>query len=459
MASSISLARPLLILALASPAFAGGARIVEPTGTQNFATIGAAVAAAVDGDVILVGGGTYPGFTITAKSVSIHAVPGADVAVVSPVAIASLAADQTVVLAGIHVDLPDPATSTPALSITNCAGTVRIERCAFRSADYFTWLCGTLQPGAPGVLVTGSPRVAFQSTQTKGGRGEGLDPFEFPLCAPAAPGGAGLVANTSTVALYDCTILGGQGGPSEGTIGRGGPGLALGAATVFTSNGWIEGGRGGTSLLQIPGAHGAQGGDAVTFAAASTLYDVSGAFVPGGGGAGSGGAGPSGANFVGGAPIALAGPARIASVTPLVQADLSTAAVSYHGGVGEQALMLGSLAPAFALSPVVHGTWLVQRSMLLPIVALGATDGQGNLAATLAIPDLPAGSLLQRRHLQSAVRSQGMIWLGSQASTVILDRDSGPDCDGNGVSDFVDVVLGTVSDANHNLIPDSCPGG
>jgi hypothetical protein len=48
---------------------------------------------------------------------------------------------------------------------------------------------------------------------------------------------------------------------------------------------------------------------------------------------------------------------------------------------------------------------------------------------------------------------------GSAASLLVLDRDSGPDCDLNGLNDFVQLIENPAQDANHNLIPDSCPGG
>jgi hypothetical protein len=359
----------------------------------------------------------------------------------------------------VHIAFPDDMGSAAPLSISNCAGQARIERCSFKASDFLTWFCPTLSDGGPGVSVLASPRVAFQDCVLTGGRGEGLDPNEYPLCTVAGDGGAGLAAVGSTIALYDCTLSGGEGGGSEGTEGIGGAGLALDHSSVLASNSSFHGGRGGANFLQIPGLHGATGGSAVTFANVSTLYEVVCTFVPGPGGYGSGGAGPTGPTFQGGAPLALAGPARSSRVTPAVQADLALWSIDYQGAPGEHALLLSSLEPAHVLAPVFHGTWLVRRVQLLPVQQLGITGGTGSLVTSLATGDLPAGSLVRKLCVQSAVRNSGSVWLGSQASLLLLDRDSGPDCNGNGVNDFVDVVLGTVPDANHNLIPDSCPGG
>jgi hypothetical protein len=449
----------LLVSALAPVARAGGVRIVEPTGTQNFATLGAAVSAAAEGDVLLVGAGSYSGFTVSGKSLWILAVPGADVVLGSPIVVSGLGANQSLLLSGLRVALPDDQDSAAALTIDHCDGPVRIERGSFKASDLLTWFCPTLQPGGPGVRVVSSPRVAFQACQLTGGRGEGLDPNEYPLCTPGADGGAGVEASSSTVVFYDCTATGGEGGGSEGTQGIGGAGLALTQSSALGSDSTFLGGRGGANYFQAQGTHGGMGGTSVSFAGSSTLYDVVCTFVPGPGGYGSGGTGPTGPLFVGGAPLALAGPARHAIVSPVVLADLSSWTIAYDGAPSEQALLLSSLEPAQVIAPAFHGAWLVRRAQLAAIQPLGLTSASGSLATALATGDLPAGSLLQKRCVQVAARNSGSAWLGSQASLLILDRDSGPDCNGNGVSDFVDILLGTAPDANHNLIPDTCPGG
>jgi hypothetical protein len=450
----------LLFVCMSAPAaIAGGVRIVEPTGTHNYATIGAAVAAAAEGDVLLVGTGSYPGFSVQGKSLWILAVPGADVVLDSPIVVSGLGASQSVLLSGLRVAIPDDQGSAPSLTIDHCDGPVRLERCSFKASDLLTWFCPTLQPGGPGVRVLSSPRVAFQACQLTGGRGEGLDPNEWPLCTPGADGGAGVEASSSTVVFYDCTASGGEGGGSEGTQGIGGAGLALTHASGLGSDSTFRGGRGGANYFQAQGTIGGTGGTSVSFADSSTLYDVVCTFVPGPGGYGSGGAGPTGPLFVGGAPIALAGPARQLIVSPVIQADLSLWSISYTGAPGEQALLLSSLEPAHVLAPAFHGAWLVRRAQLLPIQPLGITGATGSLATSLATGDLPAGTLYRKLCVQTAARNSGSAWLGSQASLLLLDRDSGPDCNGNGVNDFIDVILGTVPDANHNLIPDSCPGG
>jgi hypothetical protein len=41
----------------------------------------------------------------------------------------------------------------------------------------------------------------------------------------------------------------------------------------------------------------------------------------------------------------------------------------------------------------------------------------------------------------------------------ILNRDVGPDCNGNEISYYVDVIEGLAPDLNGNPIPDTCLGG
>ena len=81
------LASVLALLLIVPLADAGGVRIVDAGGRRNFADVQSAVDAAQDGDVLLVGAGTYPGFVIDAKEISVFAVPsgalGVTIAVVT----------------------------------------------------------------------------------------------------------------------------------------------------------------------------------------------------------------------------------------------------------------------------------------------------------------------------------------------------------------------------------------
>lgn len=447
----------VVLLAFAPIARAGGVRVVESSGTQNYADIVSAVAVAPDGAVILVGAGSYGGFSINGKSLSIFAVPGANVNVTGPVQVIGLADTQTVVLSGLRVvDGASSPQTRPALEILACAGQVRVQQCSFKAYDYFAGFCPgfPLQKGGPGARVTSSDRVAFTKCTITGGRGEGLDPNEMPGCAPAAEGGAGIEALGSTLALYEVTATGGEGGGAEFSPARGGAGLELPNGTMLASASVFTGGRGGQNFFMIsPPPCGGPGGTGCVLSASSTLHEIACTFA--GGSQGFFPCGGPGASISGGTPNSFAGPARIATIAPLVKSDLGSWTVSFQGDPNDKAYLLTSLPSGFQIAPAFHGAWLVLRSALLPVQFLGI----GNLVTSVPAPDLTPGSLLERRWSQVAVRASGSVYLGSGAVLLLLDRDSGPDCDGNGLNDFVQVIESPAQDANQNLIPDVCPGG
>ena len=61
--------------------------------------------------------------------------------------------------------------------------------------------------------------------------------------------------------------------------------------------------------------------------------------------------------------------------------------------------------------------------------------------------------------LQKGIRFDQVSFAYPGTARVVLDRESGPDCNGNGVQDYIDVIEGLAPDLNHNLIPDTCPDG
>ena len=148
-------------LLLASPSRAGGVRIVEPTGTQNFATIQAAVDAAPEGSVLLVGEGSYAGFQLSGKSLAIFAVPGAAVMLTSRVTVAGIQVGQVVTLSGLHVAV---SSTSVALDVSNSPGMVRLQDCQFLAYDWdFTWCPSPPNEGYAGASVTNCDRVLFSA--------------------------------------------------------------------------------------------------------------------------------------------------------------------------------------------------------------------------------------------------------------------------------------------------------
>jgi len=46
--------------------------------------------------------------------------------------------------------------------------------------------------------------------------------------------------------------------------------------------------------------------------------------------------------------------------------------------------------------------------------------------------------------------------LSAARHVLLLNPRVGPDCDGNGLSDYLEIVLGLAADLDHDLVPDVC---
>lgn len=90
----------------------------------NFIDLPTAVAAVPDGAVLLVRAGSYQGFTMSGKGITILGGVGVDVA--SPIAIDHVAASQSVTLRQLNWTMP-PVSGIYLLDLAQCAGPVSIE--------------------------------------------------------------------------------------------------------------------------------------------------------------------------------------------------------------------------------------------------------------------------------------------------------------------------------------------
>ena len=468
------------LVCASSLGLAGGVRIVESSGTQNFASIQAAVDAAPDGAVLLVGEGTYSGFDVAGKSLSIFGAPGAAVSVQGTVVV-SADAGRTVVIRGLSVQPPDES-ALPGLSASG-EGFLRFEDCTFHGADFddviYCYFGGPGRAGPAGAEVSGCPRIAFERCVLIGGRGQDNDDaFEYG-CATSLQGGGhggpGLFAQGSDVALYDCALSGSEGGGATWEAGAGGAGAELDATSVYASATSFAGGWGGQHYT-FPVCYSA-GGPGCTLANGSAVASVGSSFSGGSGG----GVQPDCFNSLvsaptveGGSPTLIPGSARTSTIAQSVQGDASTWSVSFQSAPGDRNFLLLATRPEF-LPGLARGIWLVPFRDLESMSLLGTSDAAGRLDANAVAPDLspgPSDPICELRFAQSAsqIQSSALLpsrtrvftpiqFLGSASVLVLIDRDSLPDCNGNGVNDFVDVLEGTSRDVNHNLIPDGCPGG
>src|SRR5262245_50043518 len=165
----------LLVLAPLSPA--QNVFVVAPApGPGIFATeIQPAVDASASGDIVLVRAGTYAGFTVDGKGITVVADTNAAVDVSGEVVVRNVAAGASVVLQVRHVTKP----LSPALEVTSNAGAVSLEGCTFVAN-----VQSELGPG-PTCRVDGCASVTFHGCLLRGGAGV---PGPFFV----TPGGRGL---------------------------------------------------------------------------------------------------------------------------------------------------------------------------------------------------------------------------------------------------------------------------
>ena len=448
----------VLALVLVAPAArGGGARIVEAPGLPPFDDLQDAVNAAADGDTILVATGLYEPFTITNKSVSIVAVPGHVVFIDGTIRINDLAAGRSVLLSGLEGSgKTQPNQSEPGLIVTSCQGHVRVEGCKLRGGlggpKDFSDKYGD---GGHGVVLQASPQVVFSHCTLTGGTGNG-DGGNCYDCT-GGNGGFGVRVNLSSPAFYQCTIQGGHCATTGGQGGNGGHGVWQGNTFVFAAGSELRGGNGGRGDDFLAGV-GGDGGNGLLVNATGTTDLLDNTCV--GGEAGKSGAG-SAYNGHPGLPTGGSGTihehpgeARRADAMRM-QLDGSTLHVTVTGVPGDKVWLRVGTRPAWRFQASIPGVHLVANAHV-PMAPAGVIPASGSLSVTLPITDL-VGQADRLLYLQAlGFDAFGGAWLGSPMHTLVLDRASPPDCNGNLQSDLVDTILGVSPDCGPNLVPDAC---
>jgi hypothetical protein len=256
-------------IALVSAPARAGVIIVDAAAQRGFTEIQPAIDAASHGDTILVKSGSYGGFTIDGKGLTVVGDAGPLPIVAGAVVIQNLAQGRTLVLARIQVtgdrSISGPPPFDQTLLVDNCAGAVRFVESEFHGFDATESVAG-----GSAVVLSLSEDVAFGGCKLLGGDGHSGGTN----CVVGAAGTVGGMAlrslDASKLALYDCTLVGGAGGSGGATNGVGGGGhggLALQAADfTFLSRSTVSGGRGGDNSCwtQCPGS----GGDALALSGA-----------------------------------------------------------------------------------------------------------------------------------------------------------------------------------------------
>ncbi|MEM7309626.1 MAG: right-handed parallel beta-helix repeat-containing protein [Planctomycetota bacterium] len=406
----------------------------------DFAQIQDAVDAASDGDAILVRPGTYFGFDVVAKGLTIFAeelgtVELPDVFSSTAIEVSNLQPGQVVVIRGIEMrrvqddDLDTEAT----IALNDNLGFVLFEDCDVSSTGSIT-----IQPAGRALRVRNSAGVAAVRCVLFGGvysLNSEVSLYESFLvgprgddCSPplvATPGRPAMEIDEGRAFLAGCTLIGGKGGdgyaftnccPAEGDVALR---LDAGAPTVHVLDTELNGGAPGSEVdCGIPDAP-------PTEVVSGTVIDVPGTL----------GSGYVRALGVEGELLRFVQEGELGA---LVFVGLSTQPLPlYFPPLG---LLLPNLLSAVDLPPV-------------------GPLGTGPAYTDVPVPALPAGLTGLELYTQTYLLTPaGVGTLGAPSVSVLADlRDpSTGDCDTDGTGDLWQILQGELLDDDLDGEPNLC---
>ena len=128
---------------------------------------------------------------------------------------------------------------------------------------------------------------------------------------------------------------------------------------------------------------------------------------------------------------------------------------TFLGQAGEVVYFLSSLNPKYR--------WLIplgvqQLTVTLPLAPpAGVVTGAGSLVRPFDFSGMPLSSAPGPVAVQGfSLSSDGKRHLSGVRHILALDSASAPDCNQNGINDYLDILNGTSSDDDDNLLPDEC---
>lgn len=360
----------------------------------DFVEISDAVAAAADGDVILIRTGEYGPVAIDGKALVLSADEAADVSIAGIVHVTNLSAGQSVTVSGVAAQACCSQES-PTFSVRDCAGSVLVQDSSLKA-----FLSEPLSVG-DAAEVLNSASVTFVRTEMDADVGE-LSVF--------APQARGLYVEASNVGLFECSLLGVEGLAGDSINGdpgaKGGAGLAVvGPGRVTASGSTISGGAGGFGGMPQPfGPNCTDGGDGgpgvQLLALAPTFFDQDSNLVGGPGGAAdpscqAGATGPSTVVKSGSIVPVLSAARGIETTSPVRAGEQLTS--TYTGLEGDAVFSFWALAQGPTPHPLLAGL------PILPSLPPLSLDFKGSA---------PAGGVLQA--------SGTVLGLGLPAATIYL---------------------------------------
>lgn len=403
---SIRVARQIVALSLLVLPLRADTWVVTPDGSGDFTEISAAVAFAVEGDVIWVKPGCYGPVHILGKSVEVVAIEPDEV-VVEEIEVSGLQETQRVGLAGLSVSRPsDGAQLIAALRIIDCQGSVRVKDCRL---GFSTTSCVQLQRG-PAVEIDDSEDVAFSRCVTKG-------------VFSAAPGSKGVLhAVESSIALYECGMKGYGGQPAVKLID----------SRLFASDSYISGWD-GWSGYGYCGDSPEDGGPGLIAEGDSVIHQLGGTIRGGSGGAIYGfpccDMGYDGEALILGPRVSyteLSDTPRNWSCDNL-HSKTGRLSVEYHGAPGDRVYVMRSQVGAYREMFEIGGVLLIEAPF--ERFFLGVADAQGNLRLNYQPPPAellePAAGPFYQAY---AVDLRGGVWLAGSSAVATVPRSLTPNC-------------------------------
>lgn len=404
-----------VLLTAAMTSHAGNVWVVDGTSGpgSSHSSIGDAIAAAADGDIVLVRSGSYVPFTLKNKSLEIVADAGADVEVGpfwNPTRIQDVALGKRVLIRGIRfTTIPFGFGSSviyiPGISISNSVGVVELEDVS--------------SPGAAGIEIVSCTSAI--------------------LSRVSCTGVAGTVLLNSTIVATDCSFVGVDGYDAASSLGhhlpqistRGAAGISVAFGGVVTLSGCtVSGGQGGDGLVDFDGSclPASSGGPAILVSSGATTIRIVGnqaSLLPGPPGSD---AAPCTSSATTGLPIENSALVTHAwfTETPL---EFKPPAVAREG----QTLSIGMSGPA------VFAHWLVSASSAanpwLPagvghllvanpfvVLPIGTAPTPPNWNLTFTVPELgPGVSGVSLRIQAIGCAGASTCVLGGNTSVVVLD--------------------------------------
>ncbi len=380
-----ALAASFVLSSAAPAAAAGNVLIVDPAGVAGtYLGVNQAIAAASDGDTLLIRGGSYPTITLNGRSLTLLA-DGAAFGV-GLLDIRNTTPSQRVVVRGAQVSGAFFSFQFP-VAIGNCKGPVVLEDCLVAP------FIGNPDLTDHAVAIGDSSRVTLVRCQIEAVAGTSGSSGLY-----GSQGGAGVYCEGSTVGIYDCEVKGGDGGNAwvqffaTLTSTFGGPGLwvrdghVLASGSTFVAGQGGDGSETGVGLCDLPGS---DGGDGITLFPSGQVTLLDCQTVAGAAGSEPGGCPAGGVPGVAidtspnGVVNVVNEPARRLEVTSPAR-EGQTATLTLGGAPNETTFLLYSAHLHGALEPGLAGLLLPGP----PLGVFGVTplSGGGFLQSTLSVP-------------------------------------------------------------------------